>query len=212
MLKIHEIYAAIEGETTLTGWPCTIVRMAGCNLRCTWCDTKYAHDKGEPMGIADIVERVRDNGFRRVLVTGGEPLMQGESPALVAALADAGLDVFVETNGTYDIGPIDSRAVVRLDIKTPSSHEDDQVMWENIPKLKAHDEVKLVIAGPEDYAWAVDKIREHSLIGKLTVNFTPELNAMQPHILAEWILDDKLDVRLNMQMHKIIWGIGARGV
>ena len=212
MLNIHEIYPTIEGETTLTGWPCTIVRLAGCNLRCSWCDTQYAYEKGEPQEIAGIIEKARDNGFKRVLVTGGEPLMQGECTGLITALADARFDVFVETNGTYDIAPIDSRAVVRLDLKTPSSHQDDQVLWENIPKLKPRDEVKLIIADAQDYSWAVEKVREYGLMSKVAVNFTPELNSMRSHILAKWILDDKLDVRLNMQLHKVIWGIGARGV
>jgi 7-carboxy-7-deazaguanine synthase len=212
MLNVYEIYPAIEGETTLAGWPCVIVRLAGCNLRCTWCDTPYAQEGGEPQEVSGIVDEVRDLGIRRVVVTGGEPLIQWECLGLISALADLGFDVFVETNGSIDIGPVDDRAIVRLDLKPPSSGSSDQMLWDNIPKLKPADEVKIVIADAGDYAWAMEMIREHDLTQKCAVNLTPELETMQPHLLAEWILDDKLDVRLNLQMHKMIWGEGARGV
>ena len=212
MLNVYEIYPSIEGETSLSGWPCTFVRLAGCNLRCVWCDTQYAREGGNPEEIDHVIAEVRDYGFPRVIVTGGEPLFQGECFGLIRALADAGFHVFVETNGSLDIGPIDKRAVVRLDLKPPSSGVTGNMLWENIPKLKPSDEVKIVIADAGDYAWAVDKINEFYIMEKCAINFTPELDTMQPHLLAKWIIDDKLNVRLNLQLHKIIWGAGARGV
>jgi 7-carboxy-7-deazaguanine synthase len=212
MLNVYEIYPSIEGETTLAGWPVVFVRLAGCNLRCAWCDTRYAYEGGYQDDVNRIVEDAQGYGLRRVVVTGGEPLLQGECLGLISALADAGFDVFIETNGSIDIGPVDDRAVIRLDLKTPSSGMTDQMLWDNIAKLKPSDEVVIVIADAGDYAWAVDKIREHDLTNKCAVNLTPELDTMQPHMLAKWILDDRLNVRLNIQMHKVIWGSGSRGV
>jgi len=212
MLNVYEIYPTIEGETTLAGLPCAFIRLAGCNLRCVWCDTPYAQEGGEPDELGHIIETVSGFGFRRVVVTGGEPLIQGECLRLISALADEGYDVFVETNGSIDIGPIDKRAVIRLDLKSPSSRMTDQTYWDNIAKLKPADEVKIVIADAGDYSWAVEKLNEHFLSDLCTVNLTPEMATMQPHILAKWIVDDKLNVRLNLQLHKIIWGEGARGV
>lgn len=162
--------------------------------------------------MGHIIETVRGFGIRRVVVTGGEPLIQDDSLKLISALADEGYDVFVETNGSIDIGPIDRRAIVRLDLKPPSSGTTEQIDWENIAKLKPADEVKIVIADAGDYSWAVEKLNEHSLSDLCMVNLTPEMATMQPHILAKWIVDDKLNVRLNLQLHKIIWGEGARGV
>ncbi len=212
MLKVNEIFASIEGETTASGWPCTFVRLAGCNLRCTWCDTIYAWESGYEKSVDDIVAEVVDKGLKRVLVTGGEPLIQEEAFQLISVLADAGMQVYVETNGTVDISRVDERAHIRLDLKPPSSGMTEEILWGNIPRLSGKDEVKIVIAGPEDYAWATDTIKNHDLTNICPVNLTPELSSIQPHLLARWIIGDKLDVRLNLQMHKIIWGESARGV
>jgi 7-carboxy-7-deazaguanine synthase len=212
MLNVYEIYPTIEGETSLAGRPCAFIRLAGCNLRCAWCDTSYAQEGGKPEEVNHIIETVTGFGFRRVVITGGEPLLQGECFGLVTMLADAGFDVFIETNGSIDIGSIDKRAIVRLDLKPPSSHMTDQIFWDNITKLKSKDEVKIVIADAGDYSWAVERINEHNLTDICTVNLTPETSTMSPHILAKWIVDDKLNVRLNLQLHNIIWGEGARGV
>ena len=212
MLNIYEIYPTVEGETTRSGWPCAFVRLAGCNLKCRWCDTRYAHEGGSPVETALLLERIKSFGFPRVVVTGGEPLLQSECLGLITQLADTGYEVFVETNGSLDISPVDDRAIIRMDLKPPSSGETNRMNWDNIPHLKAKDEVKIVIADAADYSWTVDKINEYSLPDLCSVNLTPELGSMQPHILAKWIIDDRLNVRLNLQIHKIIWGPGARGV
>lgn len=218
MLDIHEIYPSIEGETTAAGWPFVFIRLAGCNLSCIWCDTRYAWKEGRKRDVGGIVNDVRGYGLRRVVVTGGEPLIQAESLELIKSLADEGFDVYLETNGAVDIGLVDKRARVRMDLKPPSSGMTEHILWDNIGKLKpvrdgvVTDEVKIVIAGPEDYAWACNVIEEKSILKICPVNLTPELDTMLPHLLARWIIDDKLDVRLNLQMHKIIWGEGARGV
>ena len=212
MLNVYEIFASIEGETTISGWPCSFIRLAGCNLRCLWCDTKYAWSGGSEMDVQSVVAEVKDLGFQRVVVTGGEPLIQLETFELIKSLADAGLLVFVETNGSIDIGPVDKRARVRLDLKPPSTGVTGQIFWKNIAKLKPSDEVKIVIATAEDYAWAKDVIRDNNLLSLCPVNLTPELDSIQPHLLARWIIDDKLNVRLNLQVHKVIWGDRARGV
>lgn len=212
MLNIHEIYPTIEGESTRSGWPCTFVRLTGCNLKCRWCDTQYAHVGGSTFETAPLLERIKSFGLRRVVITGGEPLLQGECFGLISQLADAGNEVFVETNGSLDINPVDERAIVRMDLKSPSSGETDKMNWDNIQHLKPKDEVKIVIADAADYSWAVDTINEYFLSDRCSVNLTPELDTMQPHILAKWIVDDRLNVRLNLQIHKIIWGSGARGV
>lgn len=212
MLEVYEIYASIEGETTSSGWPCVFIRLARCNLSCVWCDTKYALRGGFERDVAGVVDEVKGFGFKRVLVTGGEPLIQGDAYPLITSLVDNGFEVFVETNGSVDIGGVDRRARTRLDLKPPSSGMSEYILWDNLGKLKPTDEVKIVIAGPEDYAWACNVIEEKSILKICPVNFTPELDTMLPHLLARWILDDKLDVRLNLQMHKIIWGEGARGV
>ena len=218
MLQVHEIFASIEGETTLAGWPVVFVRLTGCNLRCKWCDTEYALEGGYGMDVPDVVDKVKSFGVQRVVVTGGEPLVQDESFNLIKSLADTGLAVYIETNGSIDIGPIDDRACIRLDLKPPSSGMAEHNLWENIPKLKrlrdgvATDEVKIVIADAHDYAWAKDVIAKHNLLNICPVNFTPELDSLDPRQLAKWIIDDRLDVRLNLQLHKMIWGEGARGV
>jgi 7-carboxy-7-deazaguanine synthase len=212
MLTVNEIFSSIEGETSVAGWPATFIRLAGCNLRCVWCDTKYAWEEGSEISIHDIVEEAKGLGMRRVVVTGGEPLIQGETFDLIKTLADEGFDVFVETNGSKDIDPIDKRAKVRLDLKSPSSGSTDYILWDNIGKLKIGDEIKIVIAGPEDYSWAKDIIRDNNLLSICPVNLTPEVGHIQPHLLAKWIVDDRLDIRLNLQLHKVIWHPEARGV
>ncbi len=215
-LKTNEIFLSIQGEGTRAGLPCTLVRLAGCNLRCRWCDTQYAWDQGEPMTMDDILARVTALGCRRVELTGGEPLTQAAAPELLRRLCDAGYETLLETNGSIDISPVDARVVRVMDVKCPSSGQSQSNRWENMPLLTAKDEVKFVIADRADYDYAADAIARHGLAERCTVIFSPlsfvSPWGMKPAALAAWILADGLDARLGLQLHKIIWPGIERGV
>jgi len=209
-VKVNEVFFSIQGESTYAGKPCVFVRLTGCNLRCPYCDTTYAYDEGEEMSVEDVVGRVEEFECDLVEVTGGEPLLQDETPELIKQLLDDGFEVMVETNGTVDIGRVDERAVKIMDIKCPSSG--GTVLWSNIDKLNPLDEVKFVIGDFEDYQWAVETMRKYDLPGLVTVMMYPVFGKLDPGRLAEWMLKDKLDARLGLQMHKVIWGPDAKGV
>lgn len=211
-LQVSEIFFSLQGEGTRAGMPCAFVRLAGCNLRCRWCDTRYAWDQGRPESIEQILRHVGAFRARRVEVTGGEPLFQTESLALLKALCDEGYETLLETNGSLDILPVDRRVIRIMDVKCPSSGCHDHNRWDNIPALTARDEVKFVIATAEDYAFARRTVQTHHLLGKCPVIFAPASPVLSPEHLAQWILSDRLDVRLGLQLHKIIWPDRDRGV
>jgi len=211
VIKVSEIFSSIQGESTYAGLPCSFVRLSGCNLRCGYCDTTYAYDDGVEMDVASIVARVSGMGIDLVEVTGGEPLMQDDAPALITGLLDAGFKVLVETNGTMDIGVIDERAVVVLDVKTPGSGEGDSFMLGNLEHLKPSDEVKFVLAHRADYEWARGFISEHALEEKAHILLSPYFGRIEPAGLVQWMLDDGVRARLNMQLHKYIFDPDERG-
>lgn len=213
-LRVDEILCTIQGEGTRAGLPCVLVRLAGCNLHCRWCDTPTARDSqaGEPMRVEQIVQAARDTGCERVEVTGGEPLNQPAAPALLAALVEAGFETLLETNGSCDIAAVDPRVIRIVDVKCPASGEGDSFDPANLAELRAGDELKFVLAERGDYDFAVAMCREHDLPGRCGVLFSPVAASLAPAELARWILTDGLDVRLGLQLHKIIWPDGKEGI
>jgi len=213
-LKVNEIFYSIQGESTYAGRPCVFVRLTGCNLRCSFCDTKYAYEEGEELDIDDILTRVAKHDCGLVEVTGGEPLLQKETPVLIDRLIKKNYEVLLETNGTHDMSHVDERCVTILDVKCPSSGESDKSDLGNIGKLKERDEIKFVIGDRADYQYAtkmLDLIRTNAP-QKNIVLFSPVLRRLDPKQLAGWILEDHLDVRLHMQLHKVMWGPDRTGV
>ena len=204
-LRISEIFFSLQGETRRIGLPTVFVRLTGCPLRCTYCDTSYAFSGGQNMSIADILEQVAGFAPRYVCVTGGEPLAQKSCLLLLTALCDAGYDVSLETGGALDIGGVDARVMRVLDIKTPASGEEAKNRWDNLPLLTPHDEIKFVLCGEADYAWAKQVIARHDLAAKCEVTCSPAHGSLDATQLAEWILRDRLPVRMQLQLHKILW-------
>ncbi|TAN38524.1 MAG: radical SAM protein [Nitrospirae bacterium] len=212
-MKVCEIFTSIQGESTYAGLPCTFVRLTGCNLRCSYCDTQYAFEEGAAHDIGDIIALVRKAGIPLVEITGGEPLMQkAELQLLVSRLLDSGFQVLIETNGSQNVGGIDVRAVIILDLKTPGSGMGDMNDFSNIACLKPADEVKFVICDRADYVWAKDVIGRYDLQDRCTVLLSPAIGRLEPRLLSEWIIQDRLRVRLNLQLHKYIFGLNERGV
>ncbi|MFP3870041.1 MAG: radical SAM protein [Syntrophobacteria bacterium] len=213
-LKVSEIFYSIQGESSYAGYPCVFIRLTGCNLRCSFCDTQYAYEEGQQLEIGKIVDLVSLYRCALVEVTGGEPLIQEETPFLISRLLEQGYRVLMETNGSQDISKVDNRCVKIVDIKCPSSGESSRNDLGNLSRLTDRDEVKFVIGGREDYEFAreiLDFMRQvHSRNN--SVHFSPVLEKTEPRILAEWILEDHLQVRLHLQLHKMIWGPGQRGV
>jgi len=213
-LKVNEIFYSIQGESTYAGRPCVFVRLAGCNLRCTFCDTKYAYDEGELREIDDIFDQVSSYQCPLVEITGGEPLIQSETPLLIHGLIEYGYNVLLETNGTKDISLVDEGCVKIVDVKCPSSGMSDMNDPENLNRLSHGDELKFVIGNREDYDYA-KKILDFADSGSHKgnpVSFSPTFGEMEPRVLAKWILEDRLDVRLQIQIHKYIWDPDQRGV
>ena len=202
-LEVSEIFHSIQGESSWSGLPCVFIRLTGCNLRCAYCDTTYAYEQGRFMEIPDILERVRELRCDLVEVTGGEPLVQPDTPPLICRLLDAGHTVLLETNGSMDIGVVDLRCVRIVDIKCPSSGMAKQNDLRNLKKLGARDELKLVIANRQDYEFARNLLSSLPAV-QYKINFSPVFGVLDPRTLAEWILEDRLAVRLNLQLHKII--------
>ena len=205
-LKIHEIFHSIQGESSRIGLPTTFVRLTGCPMRCVYCDTAYAFSGGSNMSLTDIMLKVTELGAPYVTVTGGEPLAQKECHGLLTALCDADYSVSLETGGAMDILAVDHRVSVILDIKTPGSGELEKNLWSNLALLKASDEVKFVLCDRADYDWAKQQLGEHKLNQTCPVIFSPVYSQVQPSDLAAWVLADKLPVRMQVQLHKILWG------
>jgi len=211
-LQIREIYRSIQGESTFAGWPCALVRTAGCDIRCVYCDEPDAFSGGERLTIEKVLERVRALGTRLVEITGGEPLLQRSVPQLIERLLEDGHEVLVETGGHHDISPIDPRAHLIVDVKSPGSGMSGHNDLANLERLRAGDELKLVLIDRLDYEWARQLIRDHGLAARVPVHLSPVHGRLDPRELAQWILEDELQVRLNLQLHKIIWGADASGV
>ena len=205
-LRITEIFLSIQGESSLVGWPTVFVRLTGCPLRCVYCDTAYAFNGGEIRSITEILEEVRSYRIRHVCVTGGEPLAQPDCPALLRTLAGEGYEVSLETSGAMDVAEVDRRVVKVMDLKTPSSGEEGRNIYSNLVHLLPHDQVKFVIMNDDDYRWSVEKLLEYRLNERCEVLFSPAMGQQDPRELAEKILSDRLPVRFQLQLHKILWG------
>ena len=213
-LKVNEVFYSIQGESSFAGRPCVFVRLTGCNLRCSYCDTQYAYNEGNILNIDEVLAKVGSYDCRLIEVTGGEPLLQKETPALIQRLLDEDHVVLLETNGSQDISRIDERCVRIVDIKCPSSGEEDKNDLKNLSILTDKDEVKFVIGDREDYEYAkrlLNLIPTYST-RKTVVHFSTVFGETDPKTLAKWILADHLDVRLNLQLHRLIWVQGQRRV
>jgi 7-carboxy-7-deazaguanine synthase len=212
ILRVTEIFHSIQGESTFAGRPCVFVRLTGCPLRCTWCDTAYAFYGGTEQSIDDIVANIRKFDCRVVEVTGGEPLAQSNAVSLLTRLCDEGYTVLLETSGAADTSTVDPRVHIILDVKCPGSGMMDQMHWPNVERLRPHDEVKFVIQDRVDYEWAKDIATRHQLADRCAVLFSPVFGTLDPRQLAEWVLADRLPIRFQLQMHKHIWAPDMRGV
>ena len=210
-LRINEIFFSLQGESSRVGLPTVFVRLTGCPLRCGYCDTAYAFHEGKTRPMDEVLAEVATHGTRYVCVTGGEPLAQKNCLDLLTKLCDAGYSVSLETSGAMDIAGVDSRVSRIMDIKTPGSLEVEKNRRENLPLLTAHDEIKFVITGEADYIWARELMREKKLAEICPVLFSPSFTDISPAQLADWVLRDKLTVRMQVQLHKVIWG-EKRGV
>jgi 7-carboxy-7-deazaguanine synthase len=204
-LRISEIFFSLQGETSRIGLPTVFIRLTGCPLRCAYCDTTYAFTGGQNLSQTEILRQVAEYTPRYVTVTGGEPLAQKNCLPLLRALCDAGYEVSLETGGALDIGEVDKRVMRVVDIKTPASGEAEKNHWENLLLLASHDEIKFVLCGESDYQWARQVMQQHHLAEKCAVLFSPAHGTLNPTLLAEWILRDRLPVRMLLQLHKQLW-------
>lgn len=211
-LRVTEIFTSVQGESTVAGTPCVFIRLTGCNLRCSWCDTTYAFHGGAWQTIGELLAAVAATGQRLVEVTGGEPLLQAGCVDLLQALLDEGYDVMLETSGSLSIAKVPAAVRVVLDLKPPGSGEEARNLLENLPLLQPHHELKFVLADRVDYEWMRDVIRDHALVGRLPLLVSPVWETLPPRELVEWILADRLPVRLNLQLHKVIWDPATTGV
>ena len=213
MLTVNEIFHSIQGESTHAGRPCVFVRLSACDLRCSWCDTPYAFYEGRKMTIEDVVGRVNAYGCDTVEITGGEPLLQADVYPLMERLLEQGHTVMLETGGHRSIAAVPPGVIRIVDVKCPASGESERNDWSNLELITTKDEVKFVIQDREDYEFANRIVGEHRLIGRCAaVLFSPVHGVLDPKQLAAWILDDRLQVRLQLQAHKYIWGADVRGV
>jgi 7-carboxy-7-deazaguanine synthase len=212
MLKVNEIYYSIQGESTKAGLPCVFVRLTYCNLRCTYCDTEYAFYEGEDHSIDEILSEVKKHNCKLVEVTGGEPLVQDECIDLMKKLCDDGFEVLLETGGSLPINNVDKRVKIIMDLKCPSSQMVKKNLYENIDHIKSTDEIKFVIGDQEDYEWAKEIISKYKLKDKCEILFSGVFGVLEPLTLVNWVLEDKLTVRFQLQMHKFIWNPQAKGV
>ena len=211
-LRLKELYRSIQGESTYAGWPCVFVRTAGCDIRCVYCDEAHAFTGGERLTVDEILARVAKLGVRLVEVTGGEPLAQKGTPELVRRLCDAGYTVLIETGGHHDISVLDPRAHAIVDVKTPGSRMQAHNDLANLDRLRPGDELKFVLCNRADYEFAVRVVREHGLEERVPVHFSPVNPGLDPKDLVQWLLADGLRVRLNLQLHKFVWGPDAKSV
>lgn len=211
-MRVCEIFKSIQGETSYAGTPFMFVRTTGCNLRCSWCDTAYAYYEGEDYSIDEIMRILEKYDCRNVVVTGGEPLLQEDTPLLAEKLVNKGFKVFVETNGSINASGLHPDVIKILDIKCPGSGMAENIVWDNLKVLSSNDEVKFIVAGYDDYVWAKSVIKSFNLTAICTVLIAPVFSSLDPKQLAEWIINDNLGVRLQLQLHKYIWGPDVRGV
>ncbi len=211
-LNVCETFTSLMGESTLAGLPAFFIRLTGCNLRCRYCDTLYAYDGGDTRSVASLVDEAHGSGRELVLVTGGEPLLQENTPALLAGLVEAGLEVLLETNGSLPVAGLDPRVRRIVDLKCPASGMSAHNLWDNLHVLTPRDEVKFVVMGKDDFSWALDVARRHGLTSRVPVLISPVFGAVALPEVAAWIVDSGQPLRLNLQLHKYIWGPGARGV
>lgn len=210
---MHELYRSVQGESTRAGLPCTFVRLSACNLRCRWCDTPQAFVGGERRAVSEVVGEALALETPLVLITGGEPLLQPGALPLMSALCDAGRTVMLETSGERDISAVDPRVIRVVDLKAPGSGETDRNRWQNLELLRPQDEVKFVLLDRTDYEWAKAVIERHDLAPRVAaVLLSPVHGELDPKQLAQWILEDRLPVRLQVQLHKYIWGADTQGV
>ncbi|HPN80423.1 7-carboxy-7-deazaguanine synthase QueE [Dokdonella sp.] len=205
-LRITEIFHSLQGESDSMGWPTVFIRLTGCPLRCVWCDTEYSFHGGQWQDIDEILDRVSGFGARHVCVTGGEPLAQKRCLALLSRLCDLDYEVSLETSGALDIADVDPRVRRVVDLKPPGSGEVGRNLWRNLDYLATRDQLKFVIADRTDYDWSVARLREHALAERCPVLFSPVHGKLAAHDLADWILADRLPVRFQMQLHKVLWG------
>ena len=211
-LQVNEIFYSVQGESTFTGRPCVFVRLTGCNLRCRWCDTAYAFYEGGMLTVEQVLERVRAYKCPLVEITGGEPLLQDEVHSLIDRLLLEGYEVLIETGGSLDVGRLDPRVIKILDLKPPGSGMEHRNNLDNLRYLDQKDQVKFVVADRRDYEWAKQMMAEHALAEKAQVLLSPVFGELHPRELAEWILADRLPVRLQIQLHKYLWDPDQRGV
>ena len=211
-LVIHELYRSLQGESVYAGLPCVFVRLTACHLRCVYCDTPHAFGQGETIALDDVVARALELGDNLIEVTGGEPLLQAEVYPLMTRLADAGRTVLLETSGAVDIAGVDPRVHIILDVKTPGSGESAANLAVNLNRLKPTDEIKYVVCDRDDFDWTVAHIGRHRLAGRFPILVSPVFGRVDPTDLADWVLDSRLPIRLQVQLHKTLWDPKARGV
>jgi len=211
MLKVNEIFKSIQGESTYAGLPCTFVRLAGCNLRCTYCDTNYAYYDGKELSDDEIISKIEEYGVKLVEFTGGEPLLQEETPRLLKTLLDRGYEVLIETNGSICIGCLDKRLNIIMDYKTPKSGMSERMRPKNFEFLKRTDQIKFVLMDESDYIWAKDIISQYRLLERFdNILMSPAYGELSPKDLVTWVLHDNLPVRVQLQIHKYIWAPDER--
>lgn len=211
-MRITEVFHSVQGESTFAGLPCVFVRLTGCPLRCTWCDTDYAFFGGTDRSIDDILDTVRSYGCQLVEVTGGEPLAQPDTATLLRRLCEEGFTVLLETSGAVDTAIVHPLVRIILDVKCPGSGMTERMHWPNVERLRPQDEAKFVIRDRIDYEWAKNILTRFHLTDRCPVLFSPVFGALDPHLLAEWLLADRLPIRLQLQLHKLIWTPDMRGV
>lgn len=212
LLRVNEIFKSIQGESSYAGIPCVFVRLTGCNLRCSYCDTTYAYDEWSVMSLSEIITKVKGYGCRNVCITGGEPLLQEDIGKLINLLKKNRFNVYIETNGSQNIDRLPKGIVRIVDIKCPGSGMEQEMDWKNIRRLNHKDEVKFIISSKRDYEWATGITKKYKIIDRATVLFGLVHGKLKPKTLAGWILKDGLDVRLQIQLHKIIWPDTVKGV
>lgn len=205
-LVVHEIYRSLQGESVHAGRPCAFVRLGACDLRCRWCDTPHAFHRGEVMALEQVTARIEALGTPLVELTGGEPLLQREAFTLMERLCDGGYEVLLETSGARDVGAVDPRVHIIMDLKCPDSGEVAANDWQNLERLKPTDSIKLVVASRADFDWAAETIRRHRLDERFVVLFSAVWGAVDPTDLAAWLLEARIEARLQLQLHKVLWG------